>query len=141
MLFLTSSGGTHHGVQREEKYFQQDCAIPHAANVTKEWLDRRFAGRLNHRRFVPEWSPHSSILKRPDFYLWGFLKDHVYQNNPQKTAELKEAITQQIRSIAIRVIDNFARPLQVCHQRQSAHLENIFQMFCFFTKDTEDQSF
>ena len=52
------------------------------------------------------------------FYLWGFLKDHMYQNNPQTIAELKEAITQQIHVITreecVRVINNFARWLQVC---------------------------
>ena len=35
----------------------------------------------------------------PDFYLWWFLKDHVYENRPQSIAELKVAITQTIRAI------------------------------------------
>ena len=59
-----------------------------------------------------KWSLHSPDLNPPDFYLWGFLKDHVYQNNPQTIAELKVAITQQIHGITRRehvgVIDNFA---------------------------------
>ena len=48
--------------------------------------------------------------------LW-FLKDHMYQNSPQTIAELKVAITQQTHGITreerVRVIDNFARQLQV----------------------------
>ena len=88
-----------------------------------EWLDRRFAGRLISRHHVPECSPHS-----PDLNPMGFLKDHVYQNNPQNIAELKEAITQQIHTIAredcVRVIGNFARRLQVCHERRGPHLEH-----------------
>ena len=51
-----------------------------------------------------------------DFYFWGFLKDHVYQNNPQTIAELKVAITQQIHGITreecVRVIDNLAPQFQ-----------------------------
>ena len=35
----------------------------------------------------------------PDFYLWGFLKDHVYENCPQSIAKLKVAITQKIYAI------------------------------------------
>ena len=88
------------GVHREEQWFQQDGATPHTANITMEWLDRRFAGRLINRRRIPEWSLHSPDLNPPDFYLWGFLKDVGYKNNPQTIAELKVAITQQIHGIA-----------------------------------------
>ena len=87
-------------------------ATPHTVNITMEWLDRCFAGRLIRRRCVPEWSVLSRDLNPPDFYLWGFLKDCVYQNNTQTIAELKEAITQQIRGTArevcVEVIVNFA---------------------------------
>ena len=69
-------------------------------------------------------------LNPPNFYLWVFLKDRVYQNNPQRIAELKDAITQKIRGLAkktfFRVISNFARWLQVCHQRRDAHLKHFF---------------
>jgi len=41
-----------------------------------------------------EWAPHSPDLNPPDFYLWGFLKDNVYQGNPQTIEELKTAITE-----------------------------------------------
>ena len=54
-----------------------------------EWLDRRFAGRLISRPRIPEWSQDSPDLNPPDFYLWGFLKNHVYQNNLQTIAELQ----------------------------------------------------
>ena len=29
------------------------------------------------------WSPHSSNLNSPDFYLWGYFKDRVYEPNLQ----------------------------------------------------------
>ena len=69
----------------------------------------------------------------PDFFfflnLWGFLKEHVYENRPQSIAELKVAITQTIRAIrkeeCVRVIDNFARRLQVCLRRNGRHLEHV----------------
>ena len=58
-----------------------------------------------------------------------FLKDHVYENRPQSTAELKVAITQKIRAIrkeeCVRVTDNFARRLQVCLRRNGSHLEHV----------------
>ena len=119
---------THRGVQRKEQWFQQDGATPHTVNITMEWLDRRFAGRLISRYHVPDWSLHSLDLNKPNFYLCGFLKEHVYQS-PQKVAKLKEAVTQQIRGIAreeyVRVISKFARRFQVCHQRRGTHLEHV----------------
>ena len=76
-----------------------------------------------------EWAPHSPDLNPPDFYLWGFLKDKEYQGNPQTIEELKTAITAKIRAIpkeeCVKMIDNFARRVQVCLQRNGGHLEHI----------------
>ena len=70
-------------------------------------------------------------LKPPYFYLWGYLKDYVYVNNPQTIGELKAAITAKIRVIpkeeCVRVIDNFARRMQVGLQRRGCHLEHILE--------------
>ena len=60
-----------------------------------------------------EWAAHSPDLNPPDFYLWGYLKDNMYEYNPQTIGELKAAITGKSRQISkekcVRVIDNFAR--------------------------------
>ena len=94
-----------------------------------EWLDHHFSDWLISRRRVQEWSPHLPDLNHPDFNLWGFLKDNVYKNNPKSIAELKTAITHQIRGIqkeeCVRVIDNFARRLQVCLQRKGRYIEHV----------------
>ena len=67
--------------KRNCQWFQQDGATPHTANVTLEWLDQCFPQRLVSRQQDPEWSPHSPDLNRPGFFLWGYLKDRVYENN------------------------------------------------------------
>jgi hypothetical protein len=70
-------------------------------------------------------------LNPPYFYLWGYLKDNVHENNPQTFGELKAAIIAKIREIPkeerVRVIDNFARRMQVCLQRRGYHLEHILE--------------
>jgi len=75
------------------------------------------------RRIHWTWTP-------PDFYLWGYLKDRVYGNDPQTILDLKAAITAAIRAIpreeCRRVIKNFARWIQMCLQHREAHLEHIF---------------
>ena len=49
----------------------------------------------------------------PDFFLWGYLKDRVYADNPQTISDLKAAITAAIQAIprdaCERVIENFHR--------------------------------
>ena len=65
-------------------------------------------------------------LVPPRFLYVVYLKDNVYENNPQTICELKVAISGKIRQIpkeeCVRVIDNFARRVQVCLQRRGQHL-------------------
>ena len=120
--------GRRRGVRRAIQWFQQDGATPHTSNDSMAWL-QRFPGRLISRRSDPEWSPHSPDLNPPDFYLWGYLKDNVYANHPQTIPELKDSIAAAVNAISKeecrRVIENFVRRVQVCLQRQGAHLEHI----------------
>jgi len=89
---------------------------PHSSNESLAWLQQRFPDRLISRGCDPQWSPHAPDLNPPDFYLWGFLKDRVYGNNPQTIPDLKAAITVAIRAIPReecgRVIKNFARRIK-----------------------------
>ena len=115
---------------RAEQWFQQDGANPHTSNQTLTWLRQRFQERLISR-CDPEWAPHSPDLNPPDFYLWGYLKDHVYENNPQTIMDLKAAITAMIREIPgaerVRVVNSFARRIQECLRQRGGHLEHTFE--------------
>ena len=114
-------------------------ATPHTTNDSLAWLRERFKDRLISRKCEIEWAVHSPDLNPPYFYLWGYLKDNVYENNPQTIGELKAAITAKIREIpkeeCVRVIDNFARRMQVCLQRQGCHLERTLKIICKLTQD------
>ena len=118
------------GASRENcQWFQQDRATPNTANVTLDWLDQRFSQRLVNRRRDPERSPHSLDLDPPDFFVWGYLRNRVYDNNPKTILELKQAISQNIRVTikqeCIRVIYNFSHCLQVCLQQKEGQLLQI----------------
>jgi hypothetical protein len=125
--------GRRRCIDRDEQWFRQDGAIPHTTNDSLAWLRERFKDRLISRKCEIEWVAHSPDLNPPPpyFYLWGYLKDNVYENNPQTIGELKEAITAKIREIpkeeCVRVIDNFARRMQVYLQRRGCHLEHILE--------------
>lgn len=121
--------GRMRGVDRDSQWFQQDGATPHTSNASLGWLEQHFPGRIISRRTDNEWAPHSPDMSPPDFYLWGFLKDNVYTDNPNTVAALKREITKKIRAITQeeckRVIDNFSRRVQVCLQRAGRHLEHV----------------
>ena len=97
-------------IVRAEQWFQQDGATPHTSNDSLNWLRQFFPNHLISRRCDPEWAPHSPDLNPPDFYLWGYLKDNVYTNNPQTIPDLKAAIAAKIRVIpreeCVRLIQN-----------------------------------
>ena len=75
------------------------------------------------------WPPRSPDLSHLDYYLWGYLKGKVYNNNPKTIKELKANIRQEIaaipKSTLARVIDNFGKRLFECQQRERGHSENI----------------
>ena len=116
-------------LDEKEQWFQQDGAPPHTANVTMAWLREKFGKRLISRKAEVEWAPHSPDLNPPDFFLWGFLKDNIYQDNPLTIAALKAAITEKIQTITQeecdRVINNFARRIQECLRQNGGHLEHV----------------
>jgi len=70
-------------------------------------------------------------LKPPRFLSVGYLKDNVYQNNPQTIGEVKAASAAKIREIpteeCVRVIDSFAQRMQVSLQRRGGHMEHILE--------------
>lgn len=76
-----------------------------------------------------DWPSHSPDLNVCDFFLWGYLKDRVYKTNPQTIEELKERITEEIRSIPIDVrhasIEAFEKRLQLVVASNGSHFENL----------------
>jgi hypothetical protein len=63
--------------------FQQDGVAPHFHNDVPEYLNveqpRRSIGRAGERdECFMKWPPRSPDLTPSDFFLWGYIKDHVY---------------------------------------------------------------
>ena len=110
-------------------WFQQDGATPHTSILPREWLKNHFGNRLISLRTDFEWAPNSPDLSPPDFYLWGYLKDCVYENEPNTITELKEAIREKIKTIPrdvyARVMNNFVQRLKKCTELEGDHMEQV----------------
>jgi hypothetical protein len=78
---------------------QQDGATCHTSNETMDMLQDFFGDRLISKNL---WSPRSPDLSIPEFFLRGYLKNKVYEDNPHTIDDLKIVITQRIQEVIPR---------------------------------------
>jgi len=116
-------------------YFQQDGTPPHTTNENLEIINRHFGppvsahkcpGTFGEGHIWPAYSPDLSPL---DFFLWGYIKDKIYKDNPKSIEELEKAITNCFKSVPAemlhRVIASFPNRLRMVVIAQGGHIENI----------------
>ncbi|GBM31082.1 hypothetical protein AVEN_32465-1 [Araneus ventricosus] len=105
--------------------FQQDGAPPHDGNIIREFLNTTFPQRWIGRGAVTAWrSPDITPL---DFYLWGYVKQHVNSERINDINHLKQRITDVIHSVTpdsfTRVWEELDYRLDVCRATNGAHIE------------------
>ncbi|GBN38262.1 hypothetical protein AVEN_264727-1 [Araneus ventricosus] len=100
-----------------------DGAPPHYGNIVREFLDTTFP----QRGAVMAWPPLSPDITPFDFYLWGYVKQHVDSERTNDINHLKQRITDVIRSVTpdvlTRVWEELEYPLDVCRAANGAHIE------------------
>jgi len=98
-------------------------------DLVNDHCSKHVPGHLISRFGDVPWSPRSPDLSTCDFFLWGYLKSHVYTHKPRTLNDLKEAIHQEIRPIdrqlLARVMDDFKKKLENCIQEDGRYLTDI----------------
>ncbi|GBN99850.1 hypothetical protein AVEN_157665-1 [Araneus ventricosus] len=84
--------------------FQQNGTPPHYGNIVREFLDTTFPQRWIGRGAVMAWPPRSPHITPLDFYLWGYVKQHVYSERINDINHLKQRITDVIHSVTQDVL-------------------------------------
>jgi hypothetical protein len=106
--------------------FQQDGAAPHYALSVRKWLDQKFPDRWIGRRGPIEWPPRSPDLTPCDFFLWGWLKERVYRDQPASVSQLREKIqaacAQLSKDMCSEVCRSVPHRFEQCCDRQGRHL-------------------
>ena len=69
------------------------------------------------------------VTNAPDFYLWEYLKDRVYGNNPQTIPDLKAAITAAISAVQGKNAEGSSRTLPAGFKRALSAGELIWITF------------
>jgi len=61
---------------------QLDGALPYYARIVKNFLNTRYNGMWIGRGGPIAWPVQSPDLTSPNFYLWSYLKNSVYEREP-----------------------------------------------------------
>ena len=78
-------------------------APAHYALVVREWLDEWFPNMWIGRRGPIEWPPRSPDLTPPDFFLWGYLRDKIYQHHIQNLDHLQQIIVDEFNQVPLNM--------------------------------------
>jgi hypothetical protein len=118
-------------MNRNEIWFQQDGATTHNAGETMEMLRNLFPRHLISRFGDFNWPARSPDLSSPVLFLWGHLKNRVFQARPHSIRDLKNWIRQEIEEVnqnpvfLQRVMNNFRQRLQETVRRRGEHLRGV----------------
>lgn len=91
---------------RNIRWFQQDGAPAHNSRAVREYLDEQFPGRWIGNTGPVLWPARSPDLTPLDFFLWGYLKNRIYNRVYDTIEELEEAVRGEISVLPPRLIRN-----------------------------------
>ena len=113
----------------EDVLFQQDCAPPHYAVVTREYLDMKLPNRWIGRGGPIAWPARSPDLTLCDFFLWGYLKYQVFCELLSTISELKTKIRQAISSITAETLEKVYKNIEFRNsfviRQNGGHFEHL----------------
>jgi hypothetical protein len=113
-------------------FFQQDGAPPYCANTVKAFLHQQFPGKHIGRRGPITWPPRSSGLTPLDFFLWGYIKDLMYQMKVQDVSQLRRWINAACETVTQVMLQNTWREVEyrhnICRATKGAHVEIYWWM-------------
>ena len=103
---------------RKGYWWQQDGAPPHCTNLAKEFLLKKFNGRVISRGTPISWPAHSPDLNPLDFHFWGEAQRHVYKEQPKSIEDLIQCVkafaATYATSIINKVADNVLKRAALC---------------------------
>lgn len=112
-----------------EMWFQQDGATCHTARQTINLLQETFDQRIISRNGPVNWPPRSCDLTPLDYFLWGYVKSHVYADKPETLEHLEANIRRVIAEIqpAVleRVCENWTSRLRHVRASRGGHMPEI----------------
>jgi hypothetical protein len=104
-------------------YFQQDNASAHKTRETMARIHEFYDDRII--KFPPR-SPDLTIL---DFFIFPYVKNTIFKNNPHNLGELQEAIFNAYNAITVQMLENafekMQRRVNSCIEAGGKHFERF----------------
>ena len=76
-------------------------------------------------------APCSPDLTSPDFFLWGYIKNVVFDQGPTTREDLMERIRRACAAISsetlLKTVDSFERRLRLCFQANGEHFKQLLR--------------
>jgi len=114
---------------RQRMWIQMDGAPPHYAAIVRAYLDREYNGRWIGRRGAIAWPPRSPDLTSLDFYLWGYIKNVVYEHAPTTREDMIERIRVACanipRAVLLKTVMHFENRLELCIHANGDNFEQF----------------
>jgi hypothetical protein len=92
--------------------------------MSVEKLREMFPHRLDFN-----WSPRSPNFSAPDYFVWGYLKGHVFDTLSATFNEVKADIREAIHDVLQRVVDDSTKRFQECISFLSDLICKISEIF------------
>lgn len=116
---------------RKGYWWQQDGAPPHCTTLAKEFLLKKFSGRVISRGTPISWPAHSPDLNPLDFHFWGEAQRHVYQEQPESIEDLIQCVktfaATYATSIIRKVADNVLKRAALCLNNNGGHFQHLLK--------------
>ncbi|KAJ8964882.1 hypothetical protein NQ317_001310 [Molorchus minor] len=89
---------------RINMHFQQDGAPPHNSRAVSDYLNQIFPNKWIGTHGPIRWTPRSPDSTPMDYFLWGYLKDKVYQTSLTDLEELKNRIGNECEALNVQLL-------------------------------------
>lgn len=117
------------GISPLDIIFQQDGAPAHYALVVRTWLDVNFKSWIGRGSDTMQWPPRSPDITPLDFFLWGYIKNIVYRDQPVSMQNLRDKITDAFGTVTADMLQNVQRNIvkrtQKCLDHNGEHFEQF----------------
>lgn len=114
---------------RMDMWYQHDGCPAHYCQDVRTYLNVRFPDRWIGRGSLVPWPPRSPDLTCLDFYLWGRVKNLVFNNRPTTAEDMKERIRIAVRSISSAeielAVESTRERLDLCINNDGKHFEHL----------------
>lgn len=97
-------------------WFQQDGAPAHNSRAVREYLSATFPEKVISTYSETPWPARSPDITPPDFFLWGFVKNYVYQQSFETEEQLRTLVLEAFHSITPEMLnDVLASTVRRCY--------------------------